>query len=243
MSQFINKAMNLRALGAAGQFDGCGARAPLQYVATEAGLDKPVYGCDKGPFQSRSWEGYDADVTYGNSMMQAVASPCAAAKPAAAVARYVRTEAGIDSPVYGDVKGPFQSRSWEGYDAGAQMQMQMAANAAKASMCDNSMNYAVAANATKAMCDNSMNYAMAAQNAYVSKPLAALPVTAMQSGCGQVVNQGASMRAAINSVAQDSAIFTPSQYYYAGGPMASPFYNMASADLMVPRVNSYAALY
>jgi hypothetical protein len=93
---------------------------------------------------------------------------------------YIPTVAGLDKPVYGCQAGPFQERAWGGFapdDAG-----------------------------------------------FVVPPPGMVDVLAPRA-----VNVGPS-------------VFSPSQYYYGGGPMASPAYAPMAAGF-APRVNSYAALY
>jgi hypothetical protein len=121
--------------------------------------------------------------------------PQAAQRAANAPVRdYIPTVAGIDKPVYGCQAGPFQQRAWGGFAS-----------------------------------DDAGFVVPNGQGDQGSIPFTDVSGGGVCSARNAAVNNGPS-------------VFTPSQYYYGGGPMANPAYAPRMAGV-APRVNSYAALY
>jgi hypothetical protein len=111
------------------------------YIPTVAGLDKPVYGCQAGPFQQRAWGGFaDEDAGFvvptgegdqGGIPITDVSGGGVFSARAPLVRDYIPTVAGLDKPVYGCCGGPFQQRAWGGFvddDAGFNQGMNMNVN-------------------------------------------------------------------------------------------------------------------
>ena len=165
--------------------------------------------------------------------------------------QYVRTVAGTDKPVYPGSKGPFQSNSWQGYEGGPVEEIFAGAAARPFHYVPTQAGldkpvYGCSKGPFQSRSWEGYNGNPGVDVGIVGQPpLLGNNLRSAQTGCacgGQSAIQSHSLaRAALDQAGRSSAVFTPSQYYYAGGPIASPAYQ--ALPVLAPRVNSYAALY